>query len=125
MYRITTKCDWTRGKTTRENYLVCENIGEYVEQGEKLTDYYRSEIRGGRWHGGSYDQIMRGLRNGDSQYVAESDKYLKDLEAITPMSRGWKTINDVVGGRVDIQAYLSGVPPHMRRKTRTTTAFAP
>jgi hypothetical protein len=72
-----------------------------------------------------YDACIKAVRNGDLSGVAKSDKFLRDVEALVPVSRQWATIHSVAGCNPDIIAMNAGIPVHMRQRKRLNDQLAP
>lgn len=99
----------------------------FLEAGEipGLMAKYPMARRGGSWYGGTSEELVRKATIGDNSLVAESDRFLDQLEGQVPLSRGWKNVDDVVGAIPNIPAYLAGHPQHMRRRQRMAKDNAP
>ncbi len=81
-----------------ENFVVCDLPG-FAEFSDRLpTDRRTAGTGRKRWWGGmTYDQSVAALRYGDQSGVIASDRLLRDMEALVPVSRSWRTINSVAG----------------------------
>lgn len=57
------------------------------------------------------------IREGDSGLVAQSERFLGMIEAVSPEAMsGRETVNSVTGGAPNVPAYLSGSPMAMRQR---------
>jgi hypothetical protein len=73
----------------------------------------------------STEMFSRLAETGDEGYVAQSDKFLTEIEDQVPVSRGWRNVDDVVGAVPNVPAFLAGHPQHMRRRERVSRENAP
>jgi hypothetical protein len=106
-----------------ENFVVCDLPGFAA-----FADQLPANKRGGseQWWGGmTYDQSLLALRHGDLSGVAASDKLLREMEALIPVSRSWRSVDSVIGACPNVPQYLAGNPYNMRLKRRCATATAP
>ena len=62
---------------------------------------------------------------GDESYVKEAEKFLNQLDVLTPETKAWKVIQSPYGGQCNIGDWLAGSPLPMRRRIRTTSEIAP
>jgi hypothetical protein len=62
---------------------------------------------------------------GEQKYVERSEAFLSQIEDQIPVTRGWQSVDDVVGGCPNIPAYLAGHPQSMRRRRRVAKETAP
>lgn len=107
-----------------DHYTVCDMSG-FVQVANGIRDSLRRKDRGS-WIGGkSFAESLDCVRSGDLAAVPESEKYLHDMESHTFLSKAYRIRDDVCGGAVNIPAFVSGVPVHMRRRERVTSAVAP
>jgi hypothetical protein len=109
-----------------ENFVVCDLPG-FADYADQLPIEKRVVgEEGTKWWGGmTYDQSVAAVRDGDTAGVAASDKLLKEMETLVPVSQSWRTFNSVVGMCPNVPQYLAGNPYNMRLKRRCTTATAP
>ncbi len=106
-----------------ENFVVCDLPG-FAAFADRLPTDKRAGSE--QWWGGmTYDQSLLALRHGDLSGVAASDKLLREMEALIPVSRSWRSVNSVIGACPNVPHYLAGNPYNMRLKRRCTTATAP
>jgi hypothetical protein len=77
------------------------------------------------WIGSTIADLQRMIVSGDERRVAESDKYLAEIEDQIPVSRGWRNVDDVVGALPNVPAFLAGHPQCMRRRQRVASETAP
>jgi hypothetical protein len=106
-----------------ENFVVCDLPG-FAHFADQLPTDKRAGSE--QWWGGmTYDQSLLALRHGDLSGVAASDKLLREMEALIPVSRSWRSINSVIGACPNVPQYLAGNPYNMRLKRRSATATAP
>lgn len=78
-----------------------------------------------RWCGDTYADTRRKADLGDESLVEASDRFLSEIEDQMPVSRAWRSVDDVVGAVPNVPAFLAGHPQHMRRRERTTRDSAP
>ena len=109
-----------------ENSVVCDLPG-FAEYADQLPTEKRAVgEEGTKWWGGmTYDQSVAAVRCGDTAGVAASDKLLREMETLVPVSQSWRTFNSVVGMCPNVPQYLAGNPYNMRLKRRCATATAP
>ena len=106
-----------------ENFVICDLPG-FAQFADRLPTNKRAGSE--QWWGGmTYDQSLLALRHGDLSGVAASDALLREMEALIPVSRSWRSINSVTGACPNVPQYLAGNPYNMRLKRRCTTATAP
>ena len=78
------------------------------------------------WYGyKTKEQAIHACHTGDLTLVPKSDEYLAKLEALVPVTKAWRTINNVVGAVPNVPAYLAGNPYNMRLRQRTVSPLAP
>lgn len=73
----------------------------------------------------SIEEFLNDVVLGKNEYVEMSEKFLSEIEDQIPVSRGWRMLDDVVGGVPNVPAYLAGHPQHMRRRVRAARDNAP
>jgi len=106
-------------------FLETSEITEMLET-HKSKIFLNSDTLGGKsWSGGGIAKLRACAGPGDESLVAESEKFLADIEGQIPLSRGWRNIDDVVGAVPNIPAFLAGHPQHMRRRERVARDNAP
>jgi hypothetical protein len=106
-----------------ENFVVCDLPG-FAQFADRLPSNKRAGS--GQWWGGmTYDQSLLGLQHGDLSGVAATDALLREMEALIPVSRSWRSFDAVVGACPNVPQYLAGNPYNMRLKRRCATATAP
>jgi hypothetical protein len=106
-----------------ENFVVCDLPG-FAQFADRLPGIKR--VGSDQWWGGmTYEQSLLALQQGDMSGVAASDALLREMEALIPVSRSWRSIDSVTGACPNVPQYLAGNPYNMRLKRRCTTATAP
>jgi hypothetical protein len=106
-----------------ENFVVCDLPG-FAAFADQLPANQRAGSQ--QWCGGmTYDQSLLALRHGDLSGVAASDALLREMEALIPVSRSWRSVDSVIGACPNVPQYLAGNPYNMRLKRRCATATAP
>lgn len=106
-----------------ENFVVCDLPGFAL-----FADRLPVNRRNGReqwWGGMTYEQSLAAVRFGDLSGVAASDALLREMEALIPVSRSWRSFDAIVGACPNVPQYLAGNPYNMRLKRRCATATAP
>jgi hypothetical protein len=109
-----------------DRYLLLESdeVIPAVKSIEKRLTGYLARNRS--WSGGnSFDELLNKIMLGDETLVAASEAMLEKIEDQVPMSKGYQTVDDVVGAFPNIPAYLAGQPMCMRRRKRVTKNNAP
>ena len=108
----------------QDNLAICDLPG-FVEFAGKVTGYKRTSSNSS-WYGGMlFDQSLECVRKGDLAGVPASDKFLAAFENLIPVSRAWRTYDSVVGGSVNVPAFLAGQPLSMRQRRRVLIETAP
>lgn len=77
------------------------------------------------WCGGSFASLRHCAELGDESLVEKADAFLAQLEDQVPVTRGWRSVDDVVGAVPNVPAFLAGHPQHMRRRERAARDNAP
>ena len=77
------------------------------------------------WAGGSFDDAMQKLRDGDLALASQSDELLRKFEerSFPTFRRQWQ--NDVAGHVANVPAFIAGQPAAMRRRRRIEHEAAP
>lgn len=93
----------------RDNIFLtdCSGFAQKLS-GLGFAEYYRNE-----------------LVSGDLSKVAESDRFLAQIEDQVPRSRTWTNSAAVTGSLPIVPAYLAGHPQNMRLRTRTKKPAGP
>lgn len=112
-------------KYGRDRYCVIDG-GELKRVASDYAGVIRSKMRGdSSWYGRSYEQFAKCLEIGDNALVKDSEEFMRQIEDVVPLTRGWRNVDDVVGGMPIVPAYLAGHPLCMRRRERTMKQTAP
>lgn len=93
-----------------------------------MSEWIKAKQAGGAWRPsawGSSDHARAALHTGSAAMVARSEKLLDAIEAASPLGIARPELaRVVVGGLVDVPAFLSGSPVAMRQR-RKQEAHAP
>lgn len=113
-----------RRDTVGVNHFVFMDASELLgaaRNNRKWTNFQRTIHRGLS----TVEQFEHDVALGNENYVERSESFLNSIEDQMPLSLGWRTVDDVVGGVPNVPAYLAGHPQHMRRRTRMNKENAP
>jgi len=105
-----------------DRFIVFEDAHEMVEHAPRVERQFR---KGSSWVGGDFATFKQCVTVGDESLVAESERFLSEIEDQVPVSIGWRNVDDVVGAIPNVPAFLAGHPQCMRRRERTAKETAP
>lgn len=122
--RITVPRNYGGERKGIDRYMLIDS-GELKTVARDNATALRSKGTWGSWSGGSYADFERKVVVGDNELVKESEKFLREIEDLAPVSRGWRNVDDVVGAVPNIPAFLAGHPQCMRRRERVMKQTSP
>lgn len=133
MYRATIPANdffkRTRGANAHLNFLMFDSPLEAVEYMQGTVMKLPTYKVGGQtppWAGGTLNQTLDWMRNGEESAVKASDALLSKYEHMFKITgTKFTTIDDVAGSVPNVPAYLAGHPLTMRRRQRHQSEQAP
>lgn len=141
MYRFTTQtADHVRktlglARDTADTFVVFETMAEFAEAMREVWNgkpkrnpnpYLPRWDQKDSWAGGkSPEDNHTMVTAGDLSAVPKSDAMLSKFEALSIVTNGRETIDDVVGAIPNVPAFINGAPLSMRRRSANKDEKAP
>lgn len=106
----------------RRKCVVLDDPSEMHDVGMRHIVECQRYARG--WH---YDarEFLQQTRHGREDLVQMADQFIQKIEDLIPVTKGWRSVDDVVGAVPNVPAFLAGHPQHMRRRARVDRDTTP
>lgn len=108
------------GKSDSRNYTFFDSPREFAETCAKISNRHMTDTTRDGWMGGSFEESLEWLENGDTEFVEKAERLLDKIDAEIDSEETRPQWEQSVAGYIPlVPAFLAGTPENMLMRTET------